>query len=254
MGNFFRSSPKKEEPKPAPQAKPKGKSEDLSSADKARLELKRGRDRLRRQQEAAELCIAQEKAVAKELVAKGQKDKAILVLKRKAMKEKLLERARGQMLNVETMIANIEEAETNLKVFETLKLGNETLKTLQEQMSVDDINDILDDTAESIRVQEDISAALSQSLNTSEQAEIDAEVAEMMELMDQGFDPFETNTTDKTTKTQPEKVKTKPVKEEVEPDYGDILPDAPKHTPVVQKKEEQEEEEEEEQEEEAVLA
>ena len=235
---IFRSKPKEpQEEKPKP--KPK---QELSDADKASLELKRARDNLKRQQNAAELCIQQEKDMARELIKKGEKSKAVMVLKRKAMKEKLLERARGQMINVETMIANIAEADNNLKVFELLKQGNTTLKSLQDQMSIDDINDILDDTAESLRVQEEISAALSQSLNTNEQAEIDAEVAAMMELMDQGVDPFAGEVPEpqpvaaRPTKAPVEekKVEKKVVKAEEEPNYEDMLPDAPTHTPQAQ--------------------
>lgn len=245
MGNFFRrsSSSSDDKKQPQQQQQPSKKKQELSDTDKASLELKRARDRLRRQQDAAELCIKQEKDLAKELITKGQKSKAVLVLKRKAMKEKLLERARAQMLNVEQMIENIAEADNNLKVFEQLKLGNATLKDLQSQMSIDDINDILDDTAESIRVQEEIGAALSQSLNTTEQAEIDAEVAAMMEMVDQGFDPFGDVTTPQPTTTKT--TQTKVVAEDTEPNYADMMPDAPKHTPTAKSNTVEKEEEEE---------
>lgn len=187
MGIFHSKHHDEKAKTPAAKEKPQ-----LSDADRATLELKRSRDRLKKQEQQLENVIAKEKKIAQQLLQNKQKDKAILILKRKQMQEKMLERARAQMLNVESMISNIQEAESNVVVFNALKEGNATLQSLQEQMSVDQIEEILDDTADAVRMQDEISAALGQNLNTSEQAQIDDEVDAMFAAWeaDETADPF----------------------------------------------------------------
>lgn len=236
MGNFFSSKPKAktEQQKRDEKAEQKGQ---LTDTEKAQLELKRARDRLKKQGEQLERVIEKEKEMARELINAGQKKKAIVILKRKQMQEKMLDRARNQMLNVEQMINNINDAESNVKVFNALKEGNTTLKNLQEQMSLDDINDIMDDTAEHIDIQNSISEALGQNLNTAEMAEIDSEVNDMFALFDQGIDPFTNKPIEKADNTKEEDKN-----EEMLADQVDLLPE-PKKSPKQQVEQQEDEQE-----------
>lgn len=234
MGNFFSSKPKPktEQQKRDEKADQKGQ---LTEAEKAQLELKRARDRLKKQGEQLERVIEKEKEMARELVNAGQKKKAIMILKRKQMQEKMLDRARGQMLNVEQMLSNIQDAEMNVKVFNALKEGNATLKNLQDQMTLDDINDIMDDTVEHIDIQNQISEALGQNLNTAEMAEIDSEVNDMFALFDQGIDPFTKQPIEGKAKNQNEEAEaaaaTADRQEQMLADQVDLLPE-PKKSPA----------------------
>ena len=76
MGIFFSSSKKKVAPEAPAQAK-------VSDKDRATLELKRTRDKLRKNQTATKNVIAREAKLARELIDNGMRQRAITVLKRK---------------------------------------------------------------------------------------------------------------------------------------------------------------------------
>lgn len=174
---IFRSKPKPEptSPKPAKNA--------ISDRDRAQLELKRQRDRLKKYSKGMENTIAKESQIARQLLNKGEKKKAIMILKKKKMQETMLERVSGQLLNVEKLIMDIDDAVVSQQVFQALKVGSDALKAINDEMSIDDIEDILEDSAESIRIQEEISSALSTNLNQEELDDLENEVDRMFAEM-----------------------------------------------------------------------
>lgn len=89
---------------------------------------------------------------AKSLIQQKQKDRALLVLKLKRFKEKELSTIDGQLISVLEMIENVEWAAANLEVMKALKVGNTALNKIHEEMSVDDVANLLEETNEAIEV------------------------------------------------------------------------------------------------------
>lgn len=66
----------------------------------------------------------------------------------------LLEQTENQMFNLERMISEIEQVAMDAKVFEALKAGNEALQQLQRETSVEDVEKLMEDSAEAVAAQD----------------------------------------------------------------------------------------------------
>lgn len=163
--------------KPAEQQAP-----ELLEKDKAVLDLKRQRDRLKKYQKQAEAIIVREVEIAKILILKGDKKKALLCLKKKKYQQSCIEKLEVQLLNLEGMVNSIEFASMQNEVFKALEIGKNALEELNSQMSLEDVEKLMDDTAEAIAYQEEIGQALGTALSAVDEDEIEAELAALEEL------------------------------------------------------------------------
>lgn len=89
---------------------------------------------------------------AVQLIKAKQKTRALLALKLKKHKENEAENIDKQLYSVLEMIDNIEWESANMKVFEALKKGTNALNQLHNEMSVDDVAELLDETNSAIEV------------------------------------------------------------------------------------------------------
>ena len=76
----------------------------------------------------------------------------MLTLKFRRFKDKEVSNVDGQLLSVLEMIENVEWEHANMEVLKALKSGTSALNKLHEEMSVDDVANLLDDTNEAIEV------------------------------------------------------------------------------------------------------
>lgn len=74
-------------------------------------------------------------------------------MKKKKFFEQNLEKTDGQLDNLDQMVHNIEYTQIEHQVVDGLKVGNDCLKKLQQMMSLDDIEQIMDDTKDAIDYQ-----------------------------------------------------------------------------------------------------
>ena len=120
----------------------------VSSKDKAILDLKNARDRLKKYQNRLEKdqLILHGQAVA--LVQKKKPDRAKLLLQLKKVKEKQMKRANGQLLKVMEMVESVEWESQQLQIFEGLKAGNAVLDAIHTEMSIDAVEALMEDTQE----------------------------------------------------------------------------------------------------------
>ena len=82
------------------------------------------------------------------------KSKAKLLLKKKKFYERTLERTDAQLDNLDQMCHTLEFTQIEQQVVAGLKYGNDCLKKLHELMSLDDIEQIMDDTREAVEYQQ----------------------------------------------------------------------------------------------------
>lgn len=119
MGGLFGKPKQSQEAQPQSRSNPSK----LTEKDKAILELKRMRDRLRKYRDGLENIVKRETSIARELLNKGEKKKAVLVLKKKKHQEGLVEKAMGQLANLETMMMDIETAALNKQIIDAMDVS-----------------------------------------------------------------------------------------------------------------------------------
>lgn len=154
----------------------------VTEQDRAVLQLKQQRDKLKQYQKKITLQLEKERQLAKQLLKDGKKEKAILLLKKKRFQEQLLDKTENQTSNLERMVQDIEFAQIEIKVIEGLKVGNDCLKKMHEVMSIEEVERIMDDTQEAIEYQRQIDDILAGSLTQEDE---DAVLAEL-EAITQG--------------------------------------------------------------------
>ncbi|KAF2073545.1 hypothetical protein CYY_005130 [Polysphondylium violaceum] len=164
------------------------KNNKISNTDKAVLDLKIQRDKLKQLQTQINLVILRETAIAKECAKSNKKPQALLALKKKKYQEKMLEDSLQNLSNVEELINNIEQSEIQVQIFESLKKGNNALKDIQKELSLEDVEKLMEETEEAIQYQNDISEALSGKFSQDEEdallQELDDMEKQMLQLPD----------------------------------------------------------------------
>jgi charged multivesicular body protein 6 len=163
----------------------------ITDQDRAILQLKQQRDKIKIYQKRTEAELAKNTELALNLFKNGMKDRAIIVLRRKKMMEDILTRTDKQLETLESLVADIEYTQIEVSVVEGLKVGSEALKQLNSLMNIEDIQRMMEDNAEAYEKQREISAILSQSseryaeddlLKELEKYQADATEAKLQEL------------------------------------------------------------------------
>ncbi|XP_043478848.1 charged multivesicular body protein 6 [Leptopilina heterotoma] len=190
----------------------------VTEQDKAVLQLKQTRDKIKQYQRRIEQGIEKERQIAKKLLEKGQKDRALLLLRKKKFEEQILSKTDGQLDNLERLVHDLEFAQVEIKVIDGLKVGNTALKKLNDVLSIEDIEKVMDETREGVEKQNEINEILMGTLTDEDEAEAEAELDELLKL-----DAKET------IPETPEAPKIIVTPEEVQ------LPDVPEELPTIEK-------------------
>ncbi len=164
MGNVFgtKKSPAASQP-----------ADGLSDQDRAILELKRQKDRLSKYQVRVHSVIAREVEAAKILLKAGKKSLAVLALKRKKYQESLLEKTQGEIENLNSLVNSIEFAAVSQQVFAAISQGNQVLQSLNEELSIEKVESLMEETKEAIEYQNQISEMLGNRLSNEDEAEVE---------------------------------------------------------------------------------
>ncbi|XP_020267048.1 vacuolar protein sorting-associated protein 20 homolog 2-like [Asparagus officinalis] len=207
MGNIFVKKPK------------------ITDVDRAILSLKTQRRKLGQYQQKLEVVIEAEKQAARDLIREKRKDRALLALKKKKSQEELLKQVDTWLLNVEQQLADIELTSRQQAVFESLKAGNNAIKAIQSEINLEDVQKLMDNTAEAKAYQDEINAVLGERLSAEDEEDVLAE-----------FENLESEITLQDLPAVP--AAEVPVAEEAEEAHADEeldLPDVPSKTPVIVK-------------------
>lgn len=110
------------------------------------------------------------------MMKEKKKDRAILFLKMKKLRENKIGEIDAQLLTLEEMVQTIEWETQSLQVFDALKSGNQALKQIHSIMSVDAVEKLMDETADAIEYQKEIDALFVDAQMDIDDDELEAEL------------------------------------------------------------------------------
>lgn len=120
----------------------------------------------------------------------GKKERAKLALQKKKFQENIIIKTEAKLLNIEELVNSVEFAKVQAEVFHALKEGKKALEDINKQMSIDEVEKLMEDTAEAIAYQEEISKLLGTELTVEDNDAVleeleNIENAEVNELKEQ---------------------------------------------------------------------
>ncbi|KAF8560256.1 hypothetical protein OG21DRAFT_1518824 [Imleria badia] len=178
----------------------------ITAQDRAILDLKLQRDKLKQYQKKIQVILEREHQIAKSHLIAGDKDRALIALRRRIYQQSLLLRTDEQLVALEQLVSTIEFSLVEVSVLHGLKQGNEVLKEIHREMSLESVERLMEETHEAREYQREIGNLLANQLTLEDE---DAVQAELLELQ----------------------------AEHLEPPIQPMLPSAPKEQPVAHKTE-----------------
>uniref|UniRef100_A0A7S0HV97 Charged multivesicular body protein 6 n=1 Tax=Hanusia phi TaxID=3032 RepID=A0A7S0HV97_9CRYP len=158
----------------------KKKNPKISQADMAILELKGQRDKLLQHQKQIQTAIEQAQKVAATLIKEKKEDRALLALKKKTLHTRRLTKVLDQVLHMEELISGVETAQRDKEIFLAMKKGTETLKEIRQELSMESVESLMNDSAEAVETQNRISEMLAGNFDKEEEEAMNRELDLMM--------------------------------------------------------------------------
>ncbi|KAJ6239743.1 charged multivesicular body protein [Anaeramoeba flamelloides] len=162
--------------------KKKNKNQEITSQDRAVLELKVQRDNLKRSRKKIESVIDKETEIAKQCLRAKKRKQALLALRRKKWQEQTLEKVEKMLTNVEEMTQSIEFKQMEQKVFDSLKSGKDALQQLNKMMSVEEVEQLMEENEEAMSYQNEIQELLAGQLTQEDEEDVLKELDEIIEM------------------------------------------------------------------------
>ncbi|KAJ1794137.1 Vacuolar protein sorting-associated protein 20 [Coemansia sp. RSA 1807] len=162
----------------------------ITVQDKAILDMKVQRDKLKQYQKRVQVVLDREDALARELLKKGDKRRALLALRRRKYQEQMISTTDSQLLNLQQLVETIEFSLVQKDVLFGLEQGNQVLTKLNQEMRIEDVERLADDTAEAIAYQNEISELLKTQMSAEDE---EAVLMELDELERQESDRLQIN-------------------------------------------------------------
>ncbi|KAF8707567.1 SNF7 family, partial [Rhizoctonia solani] len=147
----------------------------ISAQDRAIVDLKNQRDEVKRYRKRAN----REQAIAKEALANGNKRVALIALRRRKYQESMLQKTDGQLETLENLVSSIEFALVEKDIIFGLQQGNQVLKTLHAEMSLEDVEKLMEETAEAVAYQNEIDQMLTSRMTVDEEEAVQRELEQL---------------------------------------------------------------------------
>lgn len=148
----------------------------VTAKDKAILDLKRQRDKVKQYQKRIAVIQARERKLAKECLAVGNRKRALLFLRKEQFQSQLLSKTDQQLASLEDLVTSIEFAQVQRDVAFGLKQGACVLKEINSEMSLENIEKIMDDSSEGIAYQREVEQLLNERITRSDDAAVELEL------------------------------------------------------------------------------
>jgi charged multivesicular body protein 6 len=139
--------------------------------------MKNQRDQLQKYQKRVTVITARETAIAKECLARGDKSKALLALRRKKYQESLLSKTDGQLEQLQKLTSSVEFALVQKDVLFGIQQGTKVLQNIHKEMGgLENVEKIMGETEEARAYQQEISEMLAGQLSNDDEDEVEDEL------------------------------------------------------------------------------
>lgn len=177
----------------------KPKQYKMTKHDKAILELKKSRDNIDKYSQSMFKKIGMERRQVKNIISNKSKNKdgklspademkCKSILKRIRYQESLVNKAVQQLMSLEEMILSIDFKQVEMTFMEGLENGNTILKQLNQELSLEKVDDLLDESEEQMAIANEINEVLGEhQINVAGQQiedEVDLELQDMIKEME----------------------------------------------------------------------
>ncbi|GAB0136254.1 hypothetical protein EsDP_00004563 [Epichloe bromicola] len=160
----------------------------VTAQDKAILDMKNQRDKLHQYQRRITVLTDKETDVARQMLAKGDKKRALLALRRKKYQETLLAKTDAQLEQLEKLTSNVEFALIQKDVVFGLQQGTKVLKEIHAEMGgLENVEKLMGETADAIAYQQEVSEMLGGQISNQDEEDVEDELAALqVELSGEG--------------------------------------------------------------------
>ncbi|KAH6688318.1 Snf7 family [Plectosphaerella plurivora] len=164
-----------------------GNNSKVTAQDKAILDMKLQRDKLRQYQKRITVLTDKETAMAKQMLAAGNKSGALLALRRKKYQETLLSKTDSQLAQLEQLTSNVEFALIQKDVMYGIQQGTRVLNEIHAEMGgLEGVEKMMGENEEAIAYQREISETLNGRMSTQDEEDVEDELAAMEASLNEG--------------------------------------------------------------------
>lgn len=124
-------------------------------AYRAILDLKNQRDKIQQYQKRITILTDRETEIAKQCLARDDRRRALLALRRKKYQESLLDKTNNQLMQLEQLTSQVEFALVQKDVLYGLQQGTQVLQTINMEMGgIEAVDRLMGETEEARAYQE----------------------------------------------------------------------------------------------------
>lgn len=147
--------------------------------------MKNQRDKLHQYQKRITVITNRETSIARECLARGDKPRALLALRRKKFQESLLAKTDSQLETLEQLTSNVEFALVQKDVVYGLQQGTSVLKQIHSEMGgLEQVDKMMGENQEAIAYQKEVSDMLAGEMSNADEDEVEDELEALQKGME----------------------------------------------------------------------
>ncbi|MCJ1232583.1 Vacuolar protein sorting-associated protein 20 [Varicellaria rhodocarpa] len=152
-------------------------SHKISAQDRAILDMKNQRDKLHQYQKRIVAVTDRETEIAKRCLARGDKSKALLALRRKKYQESLLAKTDAQLEQLQQLTSDVEYASVQKDVIYGLQQGTKVLKLIHAEIGgIENVEKLMGENEEARAYQREISDMLGGQMSNADEDDVEDEL------------------------------------------------------------------------------
>ncbi|KAI2090951.1 Vacuolar protein sorting-associated protein 20 [Ophidiomyces ophidiicola] len=161
----------------------------ISAQDRAILDLKNQRDKLHQYQKRITVLTDRETAIARQCLARGDRSRALLALRRKKYQESLLAKTDAQLDQLEKLTGSVEFALVQKDILFGLKQGTQVLQAIHKEMGgIERVEKMMGETEDARAYQEEISRMLAGQMSNQDEDEVEDELENLERVLGAAVD------------------------------------------------------------------
>ena len=142
--------------------------------------MKNQRDKLHQYQRRITVITDRETEIARECLARGDRSKALLALRRKKFQQSLLAKTDAQLQTLEELTSSVEFAQVQKDVMFGLQQGTKVLKQISAEMGgIENVEKLMGENEEARAYQREISEMLGGQMSNQDEDEVEDELEEL---------------------------------------------------------------------------